>query len=266
VASVSHLARIHLGLDVHKATIPVGVLDPDQQVPDVERIAHDEPSVRRLVARFPDRARLRACYQAGPSGFELARLPASMDVRCQVIAPSLIPKAPGDKARDRPAGLPPAGAAPPRRRAGRHPYPHPCRGSRAGPVPHQSRHGRRPHPRTEPARQVPAAPRPRLAWWVDPDPRLPGVAARPAVRPAGNGSDVRSLSGGRGGPQHPAGRGRGRPCRLVWAAAVRLAGRPAGRRPRDHQAGCAHGGRRGLRLAPVRQRERVHGVLRAGPK
>ena len=44
------------------------------QVPDVERITHDEASVRRLVARFPDRARLRACYEAGPTGFELARL------------------------------------------------------------------------------------------------------------------------------------------------------------------------------------------------
>jgi len=75
VASISRSAPIHLGLDVHKDTIPVGTLDPDQQVPDVERIAHDEPSVRRLVARFPDRARLRACDGAGPTGFELSGLP-----------------------------------------------------------------------------------------------------------------------------------------------------------------------------------------------
>jgi transposase len=115
VVSVSHLAPIHLGLDVHKDTISVGVLLPDQQVPDVDRIAHDEASVRRLVARFPDRARLRACYEAGPTGFELARLLHRTDVRCEVIAPSLIPKAPGDKARDRQAGLPPAGPAAPRR-------------------------------------------------------------------------------------------------------------------------------------------------------
>jgi transposase len=74
-------------------------LDSDQQVPDVERITHDEPSVRRLVARFPDRARLRACYEAGPTGFELARLLHSLDVRCEVIAPSLIPRAPGDKVK-----------------------------------------------------------------------------------------------------------------------------------------------------------------------
>ena len=56
MASVSHLAPIHLGLDVHKDTISVGILDPDQQVPEVDRITHDEVSVRRLLARFPDRA------------------------------------------------------------------------------------------------------------------------------------------------------------------------------------------------------------------
>lgn len=85
-----------------------GILRADQQIPDVERITHDEPSVRRLVGRLGDPRRLRACYQAGPTGLELARLLHSMSVDCQVIAPSLIPKAPGDKARDRPAGLPAA--------------------------------------------------------------------------------------------------------------------------------------------------------------
>jgi transposase len=63
----------------------------------VDRIANDEPSVRRLVAQFPDRRGLRACYEAGPTGYELARLLTSLGVRCQVIAPTLIPKAPGDK-------------------------------------------------------------------------------------------------------------------------------------------------------------------------
>jgi hypothetical protein len=79
VASVSYLlAPIHLGLDVHRDTISVGILTPDQQVPDVDRIAHDEPSVRRLVGRLGDPRMLRACYEAGPTGFELARLLASM--------------------------------------------------------------------------------------------------------------------------------------------------------------------------------------------
>jgi transposase len=99
VPSVSHPGPIHLGLDVHKDSISVGVLLPDQQIPDVDRITHDEVSVRRLVARFADRGRLRACYEAGPTGFALARLLASAGVRCDVIAPSLIPTAPGDRVK-----------------------------------------------------------------------------------------------------------------------------------------------------------------------
>ena len=97
--SVSHLAMTHLGLDVHKDTISVAILAPDRDGPDVDRIPHDEASVRRLVGRLGNPRLLRACYEAGPTGFELARLLATMHVRCEVIAPSLIPKAPGDKVK-----------------------------------------------------------------------------------------------------------------------------------------------------------------------
>ena len=86
-----------LGLDVHRDTISVAVLGPRHEAPTVDRIANDEPSIRRLVARFGDPRRLRACYEAGPTGYELARLLQRLEVRCQVIAPALIPKAPGDK-------------------------------------------------------------------------------------------------------------------------------------------------------------------------
>jgi transposase len=87
VASVSHLGPTHLGLDVHKDTISVAILAPDRDGPDVERIAHDEASIRRLVGRLGDPRWLRACYEAGPTGYELARLLAGMGVRCEVIAP-----------------------------------------------------------------------------------------------------------------------------------------------------------------------------------
>jgi transposase len=92
-------SRTYLGLDVHRDTISVAVLEPDREAPTVDRIAHDEPSVRRLVAQFPDRRSLRACYEAGPTGYELARLLHRMGVSCQVIAPALIPRAPGDRVK-----------------------------------------------------------------------------------------------------------------------------------------------------------------------
>jgi hypothetical protein len=66
VASVSHLAPIHLGLDVHKDTISVGILDPDHQVPDVERITNDEPSIRRLVPGSPSPARCEPATRPAP--------------------------------------------------------------------------------------------------------------------------------------------------------------------------------------------------------
>jgi hypothetical protein len=51
VPSVSHLTPIHLGLDVHKDTISVGILPADQQVPDVERIPTTRhPSAGSLAA------------------------------------------------------------------------------------------------------------------------------------------------------------------------------------------------------------------------
>jgi hypothetical protein len=74
VASVSHHGAIHLGLDVHRDTISAGILLPDQQIPEVDRIGYNEASVRRLVGRFGEPRMLGACYEAGPTGDELARL------------------------------------------------------------------------------------------------------------------------------------------------------------------------------------------------
>jgi transposase len=99
VTSIRDPEATHLGLDVHKDTISVGVLEPGRESPVADRISHDEPSVRRLIGRFPDPSRLRVCYEAGPTGYELYRLLAGMGVSCQVIAPSLIPKAPGDRVK-----------------------------------------------------------------------------------------------------------------------------------------------------------------------
>src|SRR5256885_8623826 len=90
---------IHLGLDVSKNKIAVGILRPDEASPDTEMIFNDEASVRRLIGRFPDRSRLRVCYEAGPTGFGLYRLLRSMGVCCEVVAPSLIPRSPGDRVK-----------------------------------------------------------------------------------------------------------------------------------------------------------------------
>ena len=98
--SLAHPETTFIGLDVHKDSISVAVLGPGHEVPGVDKIFHDEESIRRLVERLPEpRELLAASYEAGPTGYALQRLLASLGVRCDVVAPSLIPKAPGDKVK-----------------------------------------------------------------------------------------------------------------------------------------------------------------------
>src|SRR5258706_460759 len=90
---------IHLGMDTSKNTIVVGVLMPGEQVTVIDRLWNEEGSVRHLIGRLGDPAALRACYEAGPCGFELRRLLSSLGVACDVVAPSLIPRRAGDRVK-----------------------------------------------------------------------------------------------------------------------------------------------------------------------
>jgi hypothetical protein len=111
-----------VGLDVARDAIAVGVLDgSSESAPRLEKVAHDEVSIRRLVSRLGEPSRLRVCYEAGPTGYELHRLLMSMRVACEVVAPSLVPVAPGEKVKTdrrdarRLVRLYRAGETPPRR-------------------------------------------------------------------------------------------------------------------------------------------------------
>ena len=98
MASIADTPYTFIGLDVHKDSISAGILEPGVEQPAFDKIFHDEPSIRRLMGRH-DAATLKVCYEAGPSGYGLARLLATMGIDCQVVAPSLIPTAPGDRVK-----------------------------------------------------------------------------------------------------------------------------------------------------------------------
>jgi transposase len=86
-------------MDVSKDSISVAILDPDRDVAVMDKIASDAESVRRLIKRVGRPAGIWACYEAGPTGYDLYRLLTSMKVRCDVVAPSLIPKGRGDRVK-----------------------------------------------------------------------------------------------------------------------------------------------------------------------
>ena len=81
-----------VGLDVHKDTIAVAVTTPgrsDAQI--LATIPHDFASLSKTLARLGTPGSLSCCYEAGPTGFGLARQLEAAGWDCVVIAPSLVP-------------------------------------------------------------------------------------------------------------------------------------------------------------------------------
>src|SRR5688572_27431619 len=99
MTSMQHRDQVWMGLDVHKDSISAAILDDQDETPRIDGVASDPDAVRRLIERVGGRERLRVCYEAGPTGYELHRQLTGMGVHCQVIAPSLIPRAPGDRVK-----------------------------------------------------------------------------------------------------------------------------------------------------------------------
>ncbi len=88
-----------LGMDVHAETIAVAVAEPDGEVRSLGTIGNREDSIRKFIKMLGSPEQLRACYEAGPTGFVLYWQLAQLGVECAVIAPTLVPKKPGDRVK-----------------------------------------------------------------------------------------------------------------------------------------------------------------------
>src|SRR2546428_3133498 len=88
---------IWLGMDVHAASITVARYEDQAATAMVQTIANDPAQVRRLVRRLPAGCDVRACYEAGSCGYGLHRQLTALGVHCDVIAPALIPRRPGER-------------------------------------------------------------------------------------------------------------------------------------------------------------------------
>lgn len=90
-----------VGIDAHKEKLFVAVLAPEGPV--VELAVPNTPKhVAQLARKLHRKARgaeIRACYEAGPTGYGLKRQLEASAIVCEVIAPALIPRAPGDRVK-----------------------------------------------------------------------------------------------------------------------------------------------------------------------
>ena len=91
-----------IGMDVSKDRHAVAVADGgrDGEVRFCGEVGSDGGSVRRFVRELErPGVELRFCFEAGPTGYGLHRLIEGLGHECAVIAPSVIPRRPGERVK-----------------------------------------------------------------------------------------------------------------------------------------------------------------------
>jgi transposase len=95
-------STLYVGLDVHKDSIAVayasddGPAEPVPLGPMGTRQCDIDALIRKLQSKG---ARLVFVYEAGPCGYWLYRSLTGKGLPCLVVAPSLIPRKPGDRVK-----------------------------------------------------------------------------------------------------------------------------------------------------------------------
>jgi transposase len=99
---MSHFSTLYVGLDVHKDSIAVAYVakDHDAEVIYLGTIGTRPCDMDHLIRKLPSKAKhLVFVYEAGPCGYWLYRYLTKKGYDCWVVAPSLIPKKPGDRVK-----------------------------------------------------------------------------------------------------------------------------------------------------------------------
>ena len=89
----------YVGIDAHKVELHVALLAPDASAPVTWKVQNEARAVERLRRKLEKAAAgpVACCYEAGPCGYVLQRQLERGRVQCQVIAPALVPRKPGER-------------------------------------------------------------------------------------------------------------------------------------------------------------------------
>ena len=91
----------YVGIDAHKKDLFIAMLIGTGSAPVTWTVPNEPNAVRRLVRKLEREAPgpVRACYEAGPCGYAVQRQMTTARVSCQVIAPALVPRKPGERVK-----------------------------------------------------------------------------------------------------------------------------------------------------------------------
>lgn len=91
----------YVGIDAHKKDLFVAMLIGNEKTPVTWQLANEPRAVHRLVRKLERETSgpIRVFYEAGPCGYALQRQVTTSRVSCDVVAPALIPRKPGDRVK-----------------------------------------------------------------------------------------------------------------------------------------------------------------------
>ena len=94
----------YVGIDAHKKDLFIAMFVGTSAAPVTWTVPNEPNAIRRLVKKLEREAPgpIRACYEAGPCGYALQRQMTTVRVSCQVIAPALVPRKPGERIKTNP--------------------------------------------------------------------------------------------------------------------------------------------------------------------